>query len=248
MLEDFPKNLLSQISERVANPLSGSFAISWAAWNYKFFVILFSSNTATTTFRLIDEISFPTIGAIVANGIIYPLLTALAYLFLYPYPAKLVYKFTRERQRDMAIIRQQIEDETPLTTAESREIRRQYRKLQEEHAKEMELQVTLTRDLKNELEARLVSSVPTSGLSENEKTAKPTQEELELLGEFSESGRTSLTEIIAASKKTRVATEYLLGELVQKGYLQVRGSGESAGYNLTHQGRKAIVENGMDLV
>lgn len=245
MLEDLPKNVLSQISERMANPLSGSFVISWAAWNYKFIVILFSNNTVIDTFRLIEEISFPTIGSIATHGIAYPLITALAYLFLYPYPAKFVYKFTRERQRDIAVIRQQIEDETPLTRAESGEIRRLNRQLQDEHSKAMELQATHILDLKNELAARSSSSAPAPEPTEVEKEINITPDEFELLCGFRESEHILLVDIIDSSHWNRVKTEFTLGELVQKGYLKVRGGGSSAKYELTHHGRRVIVENGI---
>ena len=249
MLEDLKKNVVTQLSERMTSPLSGSFVISWALWNYKFLVILFSKNTVTATFKLIEELAFPTIWATLTNGILLPLLTALAYIFLYPYPSKLVYRFTRERQREISIIRQQIEDETPLTTAESRELRRLHRQLQEEHAKELEKQEALIRDLRLELAEKPKASPPTNQSVAPEDDSPPLKdEELAILSEFTNSSQSTLGELIDNSKRTRVATEFLLGELVQKGFIQVRGAGETARYKLTHQGRKALVERGMDLV
>src|SRR4029453_10496719 len=44
----------------------------------------------------------------------------------YPYPARFVYGFTHRRQREINKLRQQIEDETPLTIEESRKLRAQY--------------------------------------------------------------------------------------------------------------------------
>lgn len=248
MLEDIKKNLATQLTERMASPLSGSFVISWALWNYEFLVILFSKNTATSTFALIDKLAFPTTWATLSNGILFPLLTALAYIFIYPYPSKFIYKFTRERQREISIIRQQIEDETPLTTAESRELRRLHRQLQEDHAKEMAQQEALIRDLKAEIVEKSNPPAPPSRQAINgDEETSISEEELDILGEFSNTSQTSLSELIGTSKRTRVATEYLLGELVQKGYIQVRGTGDTGRYKLTHKGRKVLVERGMDL-
>lgn len=120
MLDDILHSIRSQVSERLSSPLIGAFAISWCLWNYRFLVILFSNNTVTETFKLIDSIAFPPTWSVFLNGVLYPLLSALSYIFLYPYPARVVYRFVRERQRDIAKIRQQIEDETPLTQAEAK--------------------------------------------------------------------------------------------------------------------------------
>lgn len=248
MLEELKKNVVTELSERMTSPLSGSFVISWALWNYKFLVILFSNNTTTGTFLLIDDIAFPTIWAILTNGILFPLLTALAYVFLYPYPSKFVYKFTRERQREISIIRQQIENETHLTMAESRDLRRQHRQLQEDHAKELEKQEALIRDLKLELAGKSQESAPANQTAVPEVESPPLDEsELSILSTLANSSLGTPQELIKNSQRTRVATEFLLGELVQKGLIQVRGVGESARYRLTHEGRRALVDRGLDL-
>lgn len=248
MLEDLKKNVVTQLSERMTSPLSGSFVISWGLWNYKFLVILFSNNTVTGTFLLIKNIAFPTIWATLTNGILFPLLTALAYVFLYPYPSKFVYKFTRERQREISIIRQKIEDETPLTTVESRKLRRQHRQLQEDHAKELEKQEALVRDLKLELAGKSEESAPANQARVPEVESPPLGEsELSILSTLANSNLGTPKELIENSQRTRVATEFLLGELAQKGFIQVRGVGESARYKLTHEGRRVLVDRGLDL-
>jgi len=118
MVDEILKSAKAQISERIASPLIGSFVISWCLWNYKFLVILFSSASVSQTFALIDKIAFPTFWALVLNGILLPILTAVAYIFAYPYPAKYVYEFTRRRQKEINEVRQRIEDETLLTIEE----------------------------------------------------------------------------------------------------------------------------------
>lgn len=248
MLDEFKKTLSSQLAERVTSPLGGSFVISWALWNYKFIVILFSNNTATTTFSLIERIAFPSFWATLTNGILFPLLTALAYIFIYPYPSRFIYKFTRERQREISIIRQQIEDETPLTTAESRELRRLHRQLQESHEQEIARQEALIRDLKAEIAGQLNKNIPAEPPKEADNEAdRLTEQELDILSDFGDSSQTSLSELMANGRRTRVATEYTLGELAQKGYIQARGAGDTGRYKLTHKGRGVLVQRGMDL-
>lgn len=249
MIDDLKKNFSTQISERLTSPLSGSFVISWVLWNYKFLVILLSKNTVTTTFLLIETIVFPNIWVAITNGILFPLLTALAYIFLYPYPSKLVYKFTRERQRDISVIRQQIEDETPLTQAESRDLKRLNRQLQNDHTKELEKLEALIKELKLELAEKPSTSAQAPQI-EYTSDGPPSinDEELNILSEFTPRGASTLGELLETSKRTRVTTEFLLDELVQKKYLHRRGSGTTTKYELTQQGRKALVERGMDIV
>ena len=123
MVDEIVKSAKAQLSERIASPLIGSFAISWCLWNYKFLVILFSYASVSHTFVLVDTIVFPSIWLLIFNGVLFPAATTFAYIFVYPYPAKYVYEFTRHRQKEINEVRQRIEDETLLTIEESRKIR-----------------------------------------------------------------------------------------------------------------------------
>ena len=69
------------------------------------------------------RLSFLTFWTTFGRGVLFPALTSLAYLFLYPFPAKWVYEFTREQQKKILAIRRRIEEETPLTIEDSRRIR-----------------------------------------------------------------------------------------------------------------------------
>lgn len=124
MLDDFIRSVNSQINERFSSPLLGGFLISWCLWNYQFLVILFSENTVTETFFLIQSIAFPDRVAIFLSGFLYPLITTLIYVFIYPYPAKFVYRFTQQKQKEINEIRRQISNETMLTLEESRALRK----------------------------------------------------------------------------------------------------------------------------
>jgi hypothetical protein len=111
----------------------GSFVVSWCLWNYRFLVILFSDTTLTQTFSQIDASCFPDTWAVFYRGVLFPLLTSLAYIFVYPYPAKFVYEFTRRRQQELLAIRRRISDETLLTVEESRKLRSELLRMQLAH-------------------------------------------------------------------------------------------------------------------
>ena len=126
MLDDLLKSAKESILERIASPLLGSFSVAWCLWNYKFLVILFSEATVSQTFSLAEKYAFPDVSSVVIRGLLLPVLTAAAYVFVYPYPARFVYGFTQRRQVEINRLRQQIENETPLTLEDSRKLRAEF--------------------------------------------------------------------------------------------------------------------------
>jgi hypothetical protein len=130
MLSDLAKTVKAQLYERVSSPLLGAFAISWVAWNYRFIFVLISSMPVAERFAYIDSNIFDSYQNIFLHGTLYPLLTTLSLIFIYPVPAKFVYEYWRKRQRELKEIQQRIDDETPLTREEARELRHETLKCQ----------------------------------------------------------------------------------------------------------------------
>lgn len=125
ILEEIVDTARVQFVERFSSPLIGSFVISWCLWNFKFFVILFSKESVAETFRLIDTFVFPTSEAVFQRGIVYPLLSACAYIFLYPIPARFVYSFTRRQAKAIDELRKKHDNEKLITENERTELREQ---------------------------------------------------------------------------------------------------------------------------
>lgn len=67
---------------------------------------------------------------LLGNGLLMPLLITLAYIFIIPYPAKFVYSFWKNKQKEIQEIKQKIDDETPLTKEQSKKIRQDFKKLE----------------------------------------------------------------------------------------------------------------------
>jgi predicted transcriptional regulator len=250
MLQDFTKNVITNLTQRIASPLSSSFIVAWMLWNYKFIVILFSNNSISTTFSLIDKMVFPTYSAVVTNGIVCPLLTTIAYIFVYPYPARFVYRFTRERQREISLIRQEIDDETPLTNSESRELKGQFRNLQKEYFDEVDRLENDIRELRAGLASKADPGVSLRSLAS--RATSPEKElsvaEVELLAYIGQTAPTRRVDLIKTSKRSPVETEYFLEELKNAGYIRVSGTGSVATVTLAQKGRKAVIDSGRDLV
>jgi hypothetical protein len=247
MLSDILQSARQTFIERLSSPLLGAFSISWCAWNWKFLVILFSNNSVTTTFELVEKIAFPDSSAVLFRGLILPLLTSLAYVFVYPYPARYVYGFTLRMQRKINQIKQKIAEETPLTIEESRKLRAEY--------VENELRQTETIQRLNDEIARLNSLVKTQDrkdrsvqpLSQAERIygkLEPTQ--LAVLRLLEKKGGNSLEkDLIESSRLTRVKTEFDLGELLRRSLIERNYSSRDGGHviKFTHEGRGVLLNS-----
>ncbi|MBI3898448.1 MAG: hypothetical protein HY308_09150 [Gammaproteobacteria bacterium] len=162
MVEELAKSVRQQIEERLSSPLLGTFAISWSLWNYKFFVVLFSSASVTRTFALIDTLVFPDIQSLLLRGLLYPLLTTAAYIFLYPYPARVVYRAVQITQKRLVDERRAIEGQTLLTIQESRLIRAEREQFETAHINEIDRKNNEIDRLRSELAALRSPSPPTA--------------------------------------------------------------------------------------
>lgn len=244
-MEDIIKDLKAHIGERVSSPLLGSFIISWCIWNYKFLIIILSSASVTATFRLISEVSFPDYLHVIGFGVIAPLCTALAYIYIYPIPAKKVYEYSLKRQTETAQIKQRIENETPLTVEKSLEIRQNMSRQMKEHYEEIEIKEAEISKLKAtiaELTAQIQKSEEKKPKKQSAGQKSPptplTETELDTLESAAREGgfitKYSLSQL---SSDERLRLEFQLGELAKKGLVEA----VTNGYKLTHEGRGALI-------
>lgn len=152
MIDEVTKSIKAQLYDRITSPLFSSFLISWSAWNYKLILIVLSASQIKEKLSLIDA-AFPDQATTVFRGAVFPLLTALAIIFLYPYPAKYIYKFSRLRQQELKVIQTEIDDSTPMTKDEARKLRREALA----NTAELEAQVEKHRLETTHLKERMVS-------------------------------------------------------------------------------------------
>ena len=246
LLDEIIASAKQTLTERIASPLLGGFLVSWSLWNWKFLVILFSDATVSQTFSMIERIAFPDSVVLFTRGFLYPLLTAAAYIFVYPYPARFVYAFTLRRQREINQTKQRIADETPLTLEESRRLRAEY---VEHERKNNEMIQRL-----NEEVARLNAALdavtkhePQPALSAAERIydrLEPTQ--VFLLRILEKGGSPALeSELIEKSPEPRVKTEFDIGELERRKLLHRNFDQSKGKYTLefTHEGRRALLDS-----
>jgi hypothetical protein len=246
MLDDIFQSAKQNLLERLSSPFLGSFVISWCAWNWKFLVILFSDASVTGTFTLVDQVAFPNFSTALLRGILFPLISACVYVFLYPYPARYMYEFSLRRQREINQTKQRISEETPLTLEESRRLRTEYVEAERRH-------VEIVQRLNEEI-ARLNEAVEARGkknelipLTGPEKFYDKLDEtQLELLRLLEKTGGESTeTDLVQQSPDTRVKTEFNIGELERRKLISRNFSNRAKTYQIafTHEGRRVLLES-----
>lgn len=255
MLDDLSKSIKAQLYERVSSPLLASFGLSWLAWNYRFVMVLTSSLPLNEKFSFVDSQIFPTYQQVFLQGSIYPLITALLLIFAYPIPAKYVYEYWRRRQRELKEIQQRIDDETPLSREEAREIRREALKASLDYDKEIQSKSTeigRLKELIEELQQKGSSLAPVS-TEQGSSSAPPTKpddlDELQLamLDKIAQSTDGILKKMLLAhSGNDMVLAEYNLGELTRRELVTENFSTARRDYvvKATHPARTLLVRRG----
>lgn len=137
MLEDATTSIKAYLYERAVSPLLGSLIVSWCFWNYRFFFLAVSDLKYAEKMAEIDKfyqledthnlfwLVEWTVSNFWALGVVFPFITAMLYLFAFPYPAKWVYQFSLKRQEILASVKNDIEDKKRLSVEQSRAIRQQ---------------------------------------------------------------------------------------------------------------------------
>lgn len=137
MLEELSKTVKAQLYERVSSPLLGSFLIAWCGWNYKFVLVLISSMEAEKKIAYINANLYPSMWDRVLEGFTYPLLTSLALIFAYPWPARWIFSYSRKQQIMLKKLQQVLDEETPLTKEDAKDLRRENSKISSEYEEEI---------------------------------------------------------------------------------------------------------------
>jgi len=179
VFEDVTKSIKSSLYDRVSSPLFGAFTLSWGIWNYKLLLTLLSSMDVQSKVKYIETILYPDYQTLLSIGFVYPLIASVLFIFIYPIPAKFIYQYWHSQQIHLKRIKQNIEDETPLTIEESREIRREILNLESQYDAELNRRGAendrlrdLVRDLENDLlNANQATRLKIAGKNQNLNTS-----------------------------------------------------------------------------
>ncbi len=261
MIEDISKSIKANMYERATSPLFGSFAISWSIWNYKTVLTIFSSIKANEKILYIENEIYADKCSLLLEGVCYPLISAVLFILIYPYPAKWIYKYWNKQQKELKEIKQNIEDDTPLTLDESRKIRRdllRYESYCHEELTKKDTEIDRLKDIISSLEdqAKQTSQTKSKGSSTTKKTLQPKIEDsinpdqellLSNIAQFD--GSVEFSDYLSRVPFDKVTSEYYLEDLELKGYLTISYSlGDRPDFiRLTTKGKKFAVDKGMVL-
>ncbi|MNM34509.1 hypothetical protein D3C81_451560 [compost metagenome] len=121
-LDAVKEEVKSAISSRFNSPFAGAFIISWLAWNHRLIFVLFSGMTVDQRFHYIDERLYPTWLEFSIFNFLGPLLSALVYIFLLPWPAKWVHRWNLKMKRDIREVELESSGEEVLTLPATKNI------------------------------------------------------------------------------------------------------------------------------
>lgn len=142
MLNDIKDSIKAKLYDFTYTPFMSSVFISWIILNHTYLLIYFSTFDLEKKLQKLENYDFAChfYGYTLpyAENVILPILFGLFYVFVYPLISKKFYEYTLKRTKELKGVKQLIEDETPLTQIEAREIRKLASILEEEKDKALE--------------------------------------------------------------------------------------------------------------
>lgn len=131
MFAEASDSIKAYLYDRTQSPLFGAFIASWVLWNHRLLFVLFSEMEISDKFQYIDtELYLPvTVFCFSLGGLlhpsfhIFPFLTAMIFLLIYPYPAKWIFSYWKSRQIALKYERQKLEGEELLSREDAQKLR-----------------------------------------------------------------------------------------------------------------------------
>lgn len=168
-------SIKAYLYERAASPLLGSLIVSWCAWNYKFLLLWVSGMKFPEKLRYV-HVLYSSDYEIYLQGVLFPLLTSMVYLFLFTYPAEWVYRFSLGRQMVLNNLRNEKQENELLTVEQSKAVRNQLADTEKQFDEQIERKDRAIEVRDREIE-RLTSEIESLKVEKN--TSKPKQQKEE---------------------------------------------------------------------
>ncbi|MCK5459641.1 hypothetical protein KAI52_00835 [Candidatus Parcubacteria bacterium] len=121
MLHEFQKSIKAVLYDKLTSPLTGTFFFSWFAWNWRLvYYVILGDNTRNIIERMeYIEGYFLDFHYIVSR----PVISTAVLIIIYPFITTFAYWVTLKFRKWKKEIKNEIEDETPLSVKESRKIK-----------------------------------------------------------------------------------------------------------------------------
>lgn len=131
-MDEMIKSIRAALYDRAVSPLSGGVFVAWILWNFKILLVVIFGETLAERFEQIGNLTIArevaisefsmSIPYLLSDGFLFPLITAVLYIYYYPIAAAPIYKHTLAKQRELREIKQEVERARILTKEESAKI------------------------------------------------------------------------------------------------------------------------------
>ena len=257
MLSDILKSIHAQLYERAVSPLIGSFVLSWLIINYKFIMLLFSEFTLNEKYWAIDYWLYPDWMSVILFNVIYPLIAASFYIFVYPFFAQYAFEYSRKQHLKLINKKKEIDGQRLMDIDDSRALINKHYEMRREFESELDdrdSEITVLKSkLKENENLKESKKSHLSTLDSNENTMdidsihvssnNIPSEQIDMLLKISKGDNISERFLVDNFSGTPARSKYILGELEEKGYVSRNkfANGEWA-YSLRHKGRSLLAK------
>ena len=255
-MDDLIKGIKAQLYDRLSSPLFFTFAISLLAWNYRPALIFVSSLSPQDKFLALDLLSLTWEREQLYwwfHLLFFPLATSAFYIFVLPWAEKIVFEYTLERKKDLKIARQKIEDETPVSNEEARELRSLAEAVYKEHDAVIKSRQEEIARLKLEvadLRAKFKER-PESSVNAITPLEDVTDSQANMLRKISAYGGVDVSKysLFKDAPDARLKVQYDIDELARRKYISEHTANDEDTDNLydavslTPIGRRFLIEN-----
>jgi predicted transcriptional regulator len=162
MLDELTDSIKARLYDFTVSPLLITFITSWVGWNYRFVLVILSSKEVEDKLAYVDSQLFSQWSDYALRGILWPLITTFLILFVYPFPARYVFGFWRQKQQELVALKKRIDGETPLTKEAAASVLKRVAEVEallEERESLLSSNRSLVRELREQLAAQEVGTL-----------------------------------------------------------------------------------------
>lgn len=149
MLDEFQKSIKAVLYSRLTSPLTGTLFFSWLVWNWQLVYYIISGDNTRNIVERIEYIENNFSSLIYT--ILFPVLSAIFLIFIYPYTTVFVYKTALKFKQQKRDAKNKIEQKQLLTFKESIEIKDEIEKQEEKFRMTTKNQISEIKKLKQEI-------------------------------------------------------------------------------------------------
>lgn len=146
-MDNILEKLKAHMYERASSPLLMVFMFSWITWNIRTLIVLFGRGEIKDKLDFISKL-YPEIWSYFCQGVLFPLASAAAVIFVYPYIARFAFKHWNSQIIEIKKIQQKQDDDKPATMEEIRALRKASLEIEIKSDKEIQNLVASNNELK----------------------------------------------------------------------------------------------------